>query len=87
MAGKRNEAEAILNQLRTLAQRRYVSGLYFAVVCAGLKENERALEYLNKAFENRHPGLVLIRIEPLCDGLRADEGFQQLVRKFEPIPK
>jgi serine/threonine protein kinase/tetratricopeptide (TPR) repeat protein len=87
MAGKRNEAEAILNQLRTLAQRRYVSGLYFAVVCAGLKENERALEYLNKAFENRHPGLVLIRIEPMFDGLRADEGFQQLVRKFEPIPK
>ena len=87
MAGKRAEAEAILAQLRTLSGKRYVSGIYFAVVCAGLKDSERAIEYLNKAFENRHPGLVLIRIEPMFDGLRSDQRFQELVKKFEPIPK
>ena len=87
MAGKRSEAEAILNQLSALSKRRYVSGLYFAVVCAGMKDSNRAIEYLNKAFESRHPGLVLIRIEPMFDGLRSDERFKQLVNKFEPIPK
>ena len=86
MAGKRAEAEAILNQLQTLSQRRYVSGLYFAVICAGLKDNDRAIQYLNKAFESRHPGLVLIRIEPMFDGLREDERFRQLVKRFEPLP-
>ena len=86
MAGKRAEAERILNQLQALSQRRYVSGIYFAVVCAGLKDNDRAIQYLNKAFESRHPGLVLIRIEPMFDGLRNDERFKQLIRKFEPIP-
>jgi len=86
MAGKRAEAEAILNQLQSLSQRRYVSGIYFAVVCVGLKDNDRAIQYLNKAFESRHPGLVLIRIEPMFDGLRSDERFKQLIKKFEPIP-
>ena len=86
MAGKRAEAQAILNQLQALSQRRYVSGIYFAVVYAGLKDNDRAIVYLNQAFESRHPGLVLIRIEPIFDGLRSDDRFKQLVKRFEPIP-
>ncbi len=86
MAGKRNEAMAIIDQLHQLAQKRYVSGLYFAIVYAGLKDNDHAIEYLNKAFETRHPGLVLIRIEPMFDQLRVDERFKQLVKRFEPIP-
>jgi tetratricopeptide (TPR) repeat protein len=86
MAGKRAEAQAILNQLQALSQRRYVSGIYFAVVYAGLKDNDRAIVHLNQAFESRHPGLVLIRIEPIFDGLRSDDRFKQLVKRFEPIP-
>jgi len=86
MAGKRNEAMGIIDQLQRLAQKRYVSGLYFAIVYTGLKDNDHAIEYLNKAFETRHPGLVLIRIEPMFDALRSDERFKQLVKRFEPIP-
>jgi eukaryotic-like serine/threonine-protein kinase len=86
MAGKRREAQAILDQLRSLSQRRYISGLYLAIVNAGLKDNDRAIEYLNKAYESRHPGLVLIRIDPMFDGLRTDDRFKKLVTRFEPIP-
>jgi tetratricopeptide (TPR) repeat protein len=84
--GKQAEARAILAQLDALSKRRYVSPLYFAIVFAGLQENDRAIEYLNKAFDARHPGLVLIRIEPMFDGLRSDERFKQLIKRFEPIP-
>ena len=86
MAGKAGEARAILNQLDSLSKRRYVSPLYFAIVYAGLKDNDKAIEYLNKAFDARHPGLVLIRIEPMFDGLRSDERFKALIKRFEPIP-
>ena len=86
MAGRKAEAQDILNKLQSLSARRYVSGLYFAIVYAGLKDNDRALEYLNKAYEARHPGLVLIRIEPMFDSLRSDDRFKQLVKRFEPIP-
>jgi serine/threonine-protein kinase len=86
MAGKQAEARAILNQLDWLSKRRYVSPLYFATVYAGLKDNDKAIEYLNKAFDARHPGLVLIRIEPMFDGLRGDDRFKSLIKRFEPIP-
>jgi serine/threonine protein kinase/Flp pilus assembly protein TadD len=86
MAGQRNQAEAILKQLEALSQRRYVSGLYFAVIYAGLKNNDKAMDYLNRAFTSRHPGLVLIRIEPMFDGLRSDARFKQLASRFEPLP-
>jgi serine/threonine-protein kinase len=86
MAGKQAEARAILNQLEALSKRRYVTGLYFANVYAGLKDNDKAIEYLNHAFEARHPGLVLIRIEPMYDGLRNDERFKELIKRFEPMP-
>jgi serine/threonine-protein kinase len=87
MAGKSREALAILGQLDALSKRRYVSPLYFAIVYTGLKDNDdKALEYLNKAFDSRHPGLVLIRIEPMFDGLRGDERFKTLIKRFEPIP-
>ena len=80
------KAQAILAQLQLLAQRRYVSGIYFAALYAGLKDNDHAIEQLNRAFESRHPGLVLIRIDPMFDGLRSDERFKELVKRFEPIP-
>jgi len=86
MAGKRAEANSILEQLRALSRSRYVSSIYLATVYAGLKDNDRAIEYLNAAFEVRHPGLVLIRIEPMFDGLRSDERFKKLAARFEPIP-
>ncbi|HKG47377.1 MAG TPA: protein kinase [Pyrinomonadaceae bacterium] len=86
MAGKTGEARAILSQLQSLSNKRYVSPLYFAIVYAGMKDNDKAIEYLNKAFEARHPGLVLIRIEPMFDGLRGDERFRALIKRFEPIP-
>ena len=86
MAGRNAEAQDILSKLQALSQQRYISGLYFAIIYAGLKDNERAVHYLNEAFQAKHPGLVLIRIDPVFDGLRSDERFKELVRRFEPIP-
>jgi len=86
MAGKTAEARDILAKLESLSQRRYIAGIYFATVHAGLKDNARAIRYLNEAFQARHPGLVLIRIDPKFDGLRSDPKFIELTRRFEPIP-
>jgi len=86
MAGRTAEAQDILRKLRSLSERRYISGIYFAIVYAGLKDNDRVIHYLNEAFQSRQPGLVLIRIDPTFDGLRNDERFKELTRRFEPIP-
>jgi serine/threonine-protein kinase len=86
MAGKTAEANDILSKLQSLSHRRYISGIYFAIVYAGLKDSERTVHYLNDAFQSRQPGLVLIRIDPTFDWLRSDQRFQELIRRFEPIP-
>lgn len=85
-AGRRQEAEAIVERLQKLAQQRYVSPRYVATIYAALERKEQAIGLLNQAFESKHPGLVLIRIDPLFDRLRSEEGFKQLVKRFEPIP-
>jgi tetratricopeptide (TPR) repeat protein len=86
LAGRPKEAEAILTRLQALSRRRYVSGLYLAIVYTGLNDKDMAIEYLNKAYENRHPGLVLIRVDPIFDNLRSDPRFQKLIARFEPMP-
>lgn len=86
LAGRREEAEAILTRLQALSRRRYVSGLYLAIVHTGLNNKDQAIEYLNKAYEDRHPGLVLIRVDPIFDNLRSDPRFQKLTERFEPMP-
>lgn len=85
-AGQKAQAEAILDRLKALSDKRYVSPLYMAIVYTGLNQNDAAIDQLNQAFDNRHPGLVLIRVDPLFDKLRGDARFQELVAKFEPIP-
>lgn len=85
-AGRRNDAEAILERLKKLSNQRYVSPLYIGIAYTGLNDKEKALEYLTKAYESRHPGLVLIRVDPLFDNLRSHDKFKELVKRFEPIP-
>ena len=85
-AGRKSEAEAIVERLTKLSAHRYVSPVYFGIAYAGLKDRDRALVNLDKAYENRHPGLVLIRVDPLFDSLRSHDKFKELAKRFEPIP-
>jgi serine/threonine protein kinase/tetratricopeptide (TPR) repeat protein len=86
-AGQTAEANEILSRLKALSTKRYVSPLYLAIVATGLKNNDLAINYLSSAFANRHPGLVLIRVDPIFDNLRNDERFTKLVKQFEPLPQ
>ena len=85
-AGDKAQSEDILARLKALSEKRYVSPLYLAIVSVGLNRNDAAIDYLNKAYESRHPGLVLIRVDPIFDKLRGEPRFKELVQKFEPIP-
>jgi hypothetical protein len=85
-AGRRAEAQTVLSLMESLSRRRYVSPLYLATIHTGLGEKEQAIKLLYQAYENRHPGLVLIRVWPHFDSLRGDPRFQELLRRFEPIP-
>ena len=85
-SGNKREAEKILNQLVTEAKTQYVSPYYVALVYAGLGENETALNWLERAFQDRSNGLVFLQMEPQLDGLRSNLRFIALQKQLDFPP-
>jgi Flp pilus assembly protein TadD len=81
-AGKRRAAETTLAELETQTARRYVSPFDFALVHAGLGDGRRALDWLEKAYDERSPGLSLLQRDPAFRALRQEPRFKDLVRRI-----
>jgi len=81
VSGNRSEAQNVLNDLQHLAKQRYVSPYFIAVIYVGLQEDDLALEWLEKAYQERHPYLILLKVEPVFDRLRKNDKFIDLQRR------
>jgi tetratricopeptide (TPR) repeat protein len=79
LAGKRDKALKVLDELREISKHRYVSPYLFAVVYAGLSDKEQTFAWLDKAFQDRSVFLIWVKVEPLFDPLRDDPRFQALL--------
>jgi tetratricopeptide (TPR) repeat protein len=82
VAGKTTEARKILDDLHALAKKRYVHAYAFALIYTGLGENDAALEWLEKAFQDRNGWMPFLNVEPRFDPLRSDPRFQDLLRRM-----
>jgi TolB-like protein/tetratricopeptide (TPR) repeat protein len=80
-AGRTTEAVQTLDELTELAAHRYVAPYFIAGIHVGLGANERAIEYLEKAYEEHCHWLIYLHIDPSMDGLREDPRFQNLLRR------
>jgi TolB-like protein/Tfp pilus assembly protein PilF len=80
-SGDRRNAQKIINDLNELSKRRYVSPYFTAEVYAGLKDKEKTMEYLEKAYEDKSVWLVWLKVEDIFDFLRPDPKFQDLLRR------
>jgi serine/threonine protein kinase/tetratricopeptide (TPR) repeat protein len=81
-AGRRKEARQILEDLTELAKQKYVAPYFFAGIHAGLGENERAIEYLEKCYQEHSHWLIYIDKDPSLDGIRDDPRFQVILRRI-----
>jgi TolB-like protein/DNA-binding winged helix-turn-helix (wHTH) protein/Tfp pilus assembly protein PilF len=83
VANRKAEAEKILNQMAEQSKdKKYVSPFYFASVYAGLKRNEKALDYLEMAYQDRSNGLVFLKVDPQWDTLRSNPRFEVLLKNL-----
>ncbi len=48
----------------------------------GLGENDKSMDGLEKAFNDRSNGLVFLKVEPALDGLRQNPRFIALQKKL-----
>lgn len=62
--------------------RRHVSSYGIAIVHLGLGDKERALEWLDKACEERSHFMALIKIDPRIDSLHCDPRFIDLLGRI-----
>ena len=81
-AGRISEAKRILKSLLSLPPTKYVPPVGIAFIYAGLKDNDRAFEWLDRAVEEHAGGLLFIKVDPFFDSLRPDPRFTLLLKKM-----
>jgi serine/threonine protein kinase/tetratricopeptide (TPR) repeat protein len=82
-AGKRDEAQAVLNDMHLLAERRYVSPYHLALVTCQLDRPEEALDLLERAYETGDAKVLWAGVDPELDPLHGHPRFTDLLRKLD----
>jgi TolB-like protein/DNA-binding winged helix-turn-helix (wHTH) protein/Tfp pilus assembly protein PilF len=86
VSGRQAEARGSLQKLDELAKGRHVPNYSRALICAGLGENDQALAWLERAFQERSSWMVKLKVDPRLDPLRGDMRFTDLMRRVGMTP-
>ena len=81
VGGRKPEAEKILRDLER-SPKAAASPYTMTTVYAGLGENERAFQSLEKACSEKSFDVGQLTSDPLLDSLRSDAPFQGLLRRL-----
>jgi serine/threonine-protein kinase len=81
ISGNRSKAEQILRELEQMAKRQYVSSTAFADIHLGLGEKEKALDWLEKSYQDQESACWYLKVDPIYDRVRTEPRFQALVQK------
>jgi tetratricopeptide (TPR) repeat protein len=81
-SGNRSEAEKVLAKLMEQSKKQYVSPFYVAIVYVGLAENDKAVDWLEKAYSDRSNAIVFSKVDPQLHPLRSTPRFQALLHRL-----
>lgn len=80
-AGERAKAQAVLEQGNQMSSRQWVDPLCSAEIYSGLGDKGRALDQLDKAYDDRSSNLMLVKVVKFWDPLRSEPRFIALLKK------
>jgi tetratricopeptide (TPR) repeat protein len=80
--GHKSDATAALHRMNELTKEEYVTPYGMALIFAGLNDRERAIHWLQKAYEDRSHWLVWLDLDPRFDNVRSDPRFADLLRRM-----
>jgi len=80
-SGRANDARQLLDRLTELANHRYVAPHFLAGIHIGLGDKDRAMECLEKSWQEHCHWLIYLHIDPSMDALRSDPRFQDLLKR------
>ncbi len=78
-AGRRAEAKSILDELRAMAAKRYVSPHHEVGIHMGLRDYAEVRRSLELALEHRSGRILFLAFEPLLDPVRGEPWFSGLL--------
>ena len=81
-AGRRPEAEQLLQELNRLREQQYVSPLCLAEIATAMGNVDEAFRWLEEAMTERTPFLVALGVSPAYDGLRHDPRMPALLKRI-----
>jgi serine/threonine-protein kinase len=82
VSGKPADARRLIADLQERSRQRYASSYGIALIYAGLGQNDPALDWLDKAWEDHSDSLIYIDVEPRLTGLRQYPRFKDLLRRI-----
>jgi eukaryotic-like serine/threonine-protein kinase len=82
IAGNRERALALFDELLATARTRYVSPYDIALIHAALGDTSGAMHQLQRALEDRAPWMVFLPVDPRLDVLRDEPGFAEIVAEL-----
>jgi eukaryotic-like serine/threonine-protein kinase len=85
-AGRTEEAERCLAQLHEFARTRYVPPHLFVFVLIGLGRIDEAVQWLDRAIEDRDPLATYLKGWPMYEPVRAHPRYPELLRKMNMEP-
>ena len=84
--GQREKALETLKELDRLAGQRFVTPFCQALVYLGLRDDSKAIDWLEKAYQERSIWVAWLKVEPMYDPLRSNPRFQALYNKMNFPP-
>ena len=85
-ANRRSEARAILRQLDARSKQTYVPSYPVAAIYAALGEQDEAIAWLEKAYDERDSWMDYLGLDPRLDGLRSNPRFADLLGRMNLRP-
>ena len=87
LAGRRDDARRILQELQELSRARYVSPYQLALVHLALGEKKEAYRELERSLAERTPGLgyAALVTEPMLDAFRGDRKFDGVLARARAL--
>ena len=77
-----NQARRVLLDLETRRRKQYVPAYAIALVYAGLRDPDRAMNWLEKAYDDRSNSMAYLAADPELTALHSDPRFIQISRRI-----
>ncbi len=81
-SGDEAQGRAVLTELLTASQSRYVSPYGIALIYNALGEHDETLAWLERGFEVRDHKMNLLKVDPKFNNLHGDPRFEDLLRRI-----